>query len=148
MSHCDSEKSVCPEKSCASDFRRAREIPPCPRGAIARRAESSTPKQISDQELQPKLGLRSLSLPMHLLKGVCVMSKQTTSPDFLACIPHVIEPHWDNVWAPRLACVSGGTHVRGEERKRIPDGRNLESLPTTPRRTQCRTKYWGSKVTK
>ena len=31
------------------------------------------------------------------------MSKQTTSPDFLACIPHVIEPHWDNVWAPRLA---------------------------------------------
>ena len=31
------------------------------------------------------------------------MSKQTTSPDFLACIPHAIEPHWDNVWAPRLA---------------------------------------------
>jgi hypothetical protein len=23
--------------------------------------------------------------------------------DSLACIPHVIEPHWDNVWAPRLA---------------------------------------------
>jgi len=40
---------------------------------------------------------------MHLLKGGRVMSKQTTSPDFLACIPHVIEPHWDNVWAPRLA---------------------------------------------
>jgi hypothetical protein len=31
------------------------------------------------------------------------MSKQTTSPDFLASIPHAIEPHWDNVWAPRLA---------------------------------------------
>jgi hypothetical protein len=31
------------------------------------------------------------------------MSKQTTSPDFLAPIPHAIEPHWDNVWAPRLA---------------------------------------------
>jgi hypothetical protein len=31
------------------------------------------------------------------------MSKQTTSPDFLACIPHAIEPHWDNVWARRMA---------------------------------------------
>src|ERR1700737_5467066 len=30
-------------------------------------------------------------------------AKQTTSPDFLACIPHAIKPHWDNVWAPRLA---------------------------------------------
>jgi hypothetical protein len=24
-------------------------------------------------------------------------------PDFLECIPHAIEPHWDHVWAPRLA---------------------------------------------
>ena len=31
------------------------------------------------------------------------MSKQTPSPDFLAFIPHAIEPYWDNVWAPRLA---------------------------------------------
>ena len=31
------------------------------------------------------------------------MSNQTTSPSFLAFIPHAIEPHWDNVWAPRLA---------------------------------------------
>ena len=31
------------------------------------------------------------------------MSNQATPPGFLACIPHVIEPHWDNVWAPRLA---------------------------------------------
>ena len=31
------------------------------------------------------------------------MSNQATPPSFLACIPHAIEPHWDNVWAPRLA---------------------------------------------
>jgi len=31
------------------------------------------------------------------------MLKQSSSPDFLACIPHVIESHWDNVWAQRLA---------------------------------------------
>jgi hypothetical protein len=31
------------------------------------------------------------------------MSNQGTPPSFLACIPHVIESHWDNVWAPRLA---------------------------------------------
>jgi hypothetical protein len=31
------------------------------------------------------------------------MSKPTTPPDFLAFIPHAIEPHWDNDWAPRLA---------------------------------------------
>jgi len=31
------------------------------------------------------------------------MLNQTTPPDFLACIPHAIEPHWDKVWAPRLA---------------------------------------------
>ena len=31
------------------------------------------------------------------------MSKPTASPDFLAFIPHAIEPHWDSVWAPRLA---------------------------------------------
>ena len=31
------------------------------------------------------------------------MLKQMTSADFPACIPHAIEPHWDNVWAPRLA---------------------------------------------
>ena len=31
------------------------------------------------------------------------MSNQATPPGFLACIPHAIEPHWDNVWAPRLA---------------------------------------------
>ena len=31
------------------------------------------------------------------------MSKPTTWADLLACIPHAIEPHWDNVWAPRLA---------------------------------------------
>ncbi len=30
------------------------------------------------------------------------MSKQTW-PDCLAFIPHAIEPHWDNFWAPRLA---------------------------------------------
>jgi len=30
-------------------------------------------------------------------------TKRDTSPDFLACIPQVIESHWDNVWAPRLA---------------------------------------------
>ena len=30
------------------------------------------------------------------------MSKQTW-PDCLAFIPHAIEPHWDNVWAPCLA---------------------------------------------
>ena len=31
------------------------------------------------------------------------MSKYETPPDFLAFIPHAIEPHWDNVWARRLA---------------------------------------------
>jgi hypothetical protein len=31
------------------------------------------------------------------------MSKQRTQSDFLACVPHAIEPHWDPVWAPRLA---------------------------------------------
>jgi hypothetical protein len=31
------------------------------------------------------------------------MSKQTPSLDFLVFIPHAIEFHWDNVWAPRLA---------------------------------------------
>ncbi len=31
------------------------------------------------------------------------MSNQATPPKFLACIPHAIESHWDNVWAPRLA---------------------------------------------
>jgi hypothetical protein len=31
------------------------------------------------------------------------MSNQATPSNFLACIPHAIEPHWDNVWAPRLA---------------------------------------------
>jgi len=31
------------------------------------------------------------------------MSNQATPPSFLACIPHAIEPHWDNVWVPRLA---------------------------------------------
>ena len=31
------------------------------------------------------------------------MSKPIPSPDFLAFIPHAIEPHWDNFWAPRLA---------------------------------------------
>jgi hypothetical protein len=31
------------------------------------------------------------------------MPDQAAPPSFLACIPHVIEPHWDNVWAPRLA---------------------------------------------
>ncbi len=31
------------------------------------------------------------------------MSNQATPPSFLACIPHAIESHWDNVWAPRLA---------------------------------------------
>jgi hypothetical protein len=30
------------------------------------------------------------------------MSKQTW-PDCLAFIPHAIESHWDNFWAPRLA---------------------------------------------
>ena len=31
------------------------------------------------------------------------MSNQPTPPSFLECIPHVIESHWDNVWAPHLA---------------------------------------------
>jgi hypothetical protein len=31
------------------------------------------------------------------------MSNQATPPSFLACIPHAIESHWHNVWAPRLA---------------------------------------------
>ena len=31
------------------------------------------------------------------------MSKYKTSPNFLARIPHAIEPHWDPVWAPHLA---------------------------------------------
>jgi len=31
------------------------------------------------------------------------MSNQATPPSFLARIPHAIESHWDNVWAPRLA---------------------------------------------
>jgi len=29
--------------------------------------------------------------------------REPTSSDFLACIPHAIQSHWDNVWAPRLA---------------------------------------------
>jgi len=29
--------------------------------------------------------------------------REQTSSDFLACIPHAIKSHWDNVWAPRLA---------------------------------------------
>jgi hypothetical protein len=32
-----------------------------------------------------------------------VISRQTLSPDFLAFIPHAIEPDWDNVWAPRFS---------------------------------------------
>ena len=39
----------------------------------------------------------------HFRNGVCIISKQTIPDDFLACIPHAIEPHWDNDWAPRLA---------------------------------------------
>jgi hypothetical protein len=31
------------------------------------------------------------------------MPDQITSFDFLAYIPHAIESHWDNVWAPSLA---------------------------------------------
>jgi hypothetical protein len=31
------------------------------------------------------------------------MSKEVTFVACLALIPHAIEPHWDNVWAPRLA---------------------------------------------
>jgi hypothetical protein len=31
------------------------------------------------------------------------MAKYETPADFLAFIPHAIEPHWDNIWAPRLA---------------------------------------------
>ena len=31
------------------------------------------------------------------------MSKEVTSVESLAFLPHAIEPHWDNVWAPRLA---------------------------------------------
>jgi hypothetical protein len=31
------------------------------------------------------------------------ISRQTPSPDFLAFIPHAIEPDWDNVWGSRLA---------------------------------------------
>ena len=30
------------------------------------------------------------------------MSKEVTFVACLALIPHAIEPHWDNVWAPRL----------------------------------------------
>jgi hypothetical protein len=37
------------------------------------------------------------------LKVGADLTKRGTSPDFLACIPHVIESHWDNVWARRLA---------------------------------------------
>ena len=33
----------------------------------------------------------------------CVMSNRATPPNSLACIPHALEPHWDNVWAPRPA---------------------------------------------
>ena len=31
------------------------------------------------------------------------MSKEVTSVESLAFLPHAIEPHWDNVWARRLA---------------------------------------------
>jgi hypothetical protein len=31
------------------------------------------------------------------------MSQEVTFVDCVAFIPHAIEPHWDNVWAPRLA---------------------------------------------
>jgi hypothetical protein len=31
------------------------------------------------------------------------MSKYKSLPNFVACIPNAIEPHWDNFWAPRLA---------------------------------------------
>ena len=31
------------------------------------------------------------------------MANQATPPNFLACIPHAIEPYWDDVWASRLA---------------------------------------------
>jgi len=48
-------------------------------------------------------GARLLLLLTHIRKEYCVMSKQTTSLDFVAGIPHAIEPHWDNVWARRLA---------------------------------------------
>ena len=48
------------------------------------------------------------------------MSKQTLSPDFLTCIPHAIEPHWDNVWARRLAGfpvnIVYGTRIEGAGR--------------------------------
>jgi hypothetical protein len=40
---------------------------------------------------------------MHLLLKERVISRQTPSPDFLAFIPHAIEPDRDNVWVPRLA---------------------------------------------
>jgi hypothetical protein len=32
------------------------------------------------------------------------MSNQATPPNFLGCIAHAIESHWDNVWAP---CLTG-----------------------------------------
>lgn len=28
------------------------------------------------------------------------MSNQATPPSFLVCVPHAIDPYWDNVWAP------------------------------------------------
>jgi hypothetical protein len=48
-------------------------------------------------------GARLLLLLTHIRKEYWVMSKQTTSLDFVAVIPHAIDPHWDNVWARRLA---------------------------------------------
>ena len=38
-----------------------------------------------------------------MFERICVMSKEVPSLDFLRFVPHAIEAHWDNVYAPRLA---------------------------------------------
>ncbi len=34
------------------------------------------------------------------------MSKQTTQPNLMACVPRAIESYWDDAWAPRLTFLA------------------------------------------
>jgi len=55
-----------------------------------------------------------------MFERICAMSKEVTSVESLAFLPHAIEPHWDNVWARRLAGfpvnIVYGTRIEGAGR--------------------------------
>jgi hypothetical protein len=55
-----------------------------------------------------------------MFERICAMSKEVTSVESLAFLPHAIELHWDNVWARRLAGfpvnIVYGTRIEGAGR--------------------------------